>query len=103
MRKNPISVYSGGYPTSTSLADFEHIQYPFHTLPAVTSHIYPHYIMYDVGKKLEHFFGKNLSYPLPHSWEKGLIFRNQMRMKMGKVGTVTRGGGDLVMAEGPCL
>jgi hypothetical protein len=64
MRKNPISVYSGGYPTSTSLADFKHIQYPFRTLQTVTSHIYPHYVVYDVGKKLEHFFGKNLSYPL---------------------------------------
>ena len=77
MRTTPISIYSGEYPTSTSLANFNHVKYPFDTLPTVTSHIYPHYIVYDTGKKLAHFFGEDLDEPclpdMPYdTWVKGL-------------------------------
>lgn len=64
MRTTPISLYSGEYPTSISLADFNHIKYPFDTLPTVNSHIYPHYVVYDAGKKLTHYFGEDLNKPL---------------------------------------
>jgi hypothetical protein len=77
MRTTPISIYSGEYPTSTSLAYFNHVKYPFDTLPTVTSHIYPHYVVYDTGKKLAHFFGEDLNEPrlpdMPYdAWVKGL-------------------------------
>ncbi|KAG6807886.1 hypothetical protein H0H92_006112 [Tricholoma furcatifolium] len=34
--------------------------YPFSTLPIITSHVRPHYVIYDLGKKLaKHAFGKD--------------------------------------------
>ena len=66
MEATPILHYSGDYTTKPGHYDTRLLHYPFGQLPIVESHIYPHYVIFNLGEKLMHFFGENLDQePIP--------------------------------------
>jgi hypothetical protein len=76
---NAVSLcrYDGNYASDPGPANTTLHFYPFDQLPVLQSHVYPHYVIYDLGKKLDHFFGEDLDQePIPHlsfeMWVKGL-------------------------------
>jgi len=71
MEATPVLHYSGDYATKPGHSDTRLLHYPFDRLPIVESHIYPHYVIINLGEKLAHFFGGNLEQePIP-----GLSFK----------------------------
>jgi hypothetical protein len=72
----------GNYTSEPGPANTTLHFYPSNQLPVIQSHVYPHYVIYDLGKKLQHFFGKEIDQELIpelsfETWVKGLnLFYN---------------------------
>ncbi|KAF8235033.1 hypothetical protein L208DRAFT_792671 [Tricholoma matsutake] len=66
MEGTAVEFYNGDYTTQPTSSDTSLHFYPFDQLPIVESHVYPHYVIYNLGEKLRHLFGDDLDQsPIP--------------------------------------
>ena len=61
MEASSLQIYTGNYSIAPSNNNTILHFFPFMHLLTFKSHVYPHYIIYDLSQKLQGFFGDNLS------------------------------------------
>ncbi|KAM6496663.1 hypothetical protein JOM56_007136, partial [Amanita muscaria] len=52
MEGTAVEFYNGDYTTEPTSSNSSLHFYPFNQLPIVESHVYPHYVIYNLGEKL---------------------------------------------------
>ena len=60
MEASSFNIYTGNYTNPPSINDTTLHFFPFVNLPTLHSHVHPHYVIYNLGEKIQSFFGDDL-------------------------------------------